>query len=728
MSLTLNGKQIKQNTLSLDRLSLNGYTVGDTLFGVSPNKALVNKEYVDQSLLGLTPKQSVLLATTPDDGNINLTVGGLLTIDGVLTGVGNRVLVKDQTNLAQNGVYIVGVGAWVRSPDFDGNPTALGEIQRGDYIFVSGGLSNIAIGFIVISNGSFLGNFGLEHEIGVNPIEFTSISAAISYIPGDGLLIDNGNINLSLTPNGGLEISSQQLRVNIVDALNLSPTSLFGDGIDYTSSILSVDLRPNSGLSFTLGKLGIANGSITDAFLNLGSDINEIDATTIPLDTFGTYLGTAGNIQEALEELELSIAGNILTGGSGIEVNGSSIDLGGVTVNGVVLTGGVTQSFQLLDYDSVILADSLGANVIILGDGFLTGVAGISSVTLSNKSLFTVGINTALNEGVMISSQSGGINLVGGTTSMKLGDHQINGTNAIDIRNTSSLGIELGVGTLNSGLTSNFFMTNNRFVVSFDSPDSGGIVYANDYSATATFRTIMDKAYIDATVNTIATTKQDTLVSGTNIKTINTESILGTGNITIVSSSPVNSSTLVAGISREATRVEILTRVAATSARLYVNPSTLLLGDFSDFTEAIRLPQITAIQRSTLTGLVKGSTIYNTTTNTEQIWNGTIWVEKLSNTLPENNMFVGNASNIATAIQSNNSIVREAQLVAGVFNLADVNITLNSYVFVTSTKVGIQTGLIRTLITNGNLLVYSANSLDQVMISDTVRFNLMIIY
>ena len=43
------------------------------------------------------------------------------------------------------------------------------------------------------------------------------------------------------------------------------------------------------------------------------------------------------------------------------------------------------------------------------------------------------------------------------------------------------------------------------------------------------------------------TTKQDTLVSGTNIKTINNTSILGSGNINITGSSPIGSITMFAG-------------------------------------------------------------------------------------------------------------------------------------------------------------------------------------
>jgi phage-related tail fiber protein len=41
-----------------------------------------------------------------------------VTIDGVLTST-SRVLVKNQTDPIENGVYLTGAGAWTRETDFD---------------------------------------------------------------------------------------------------------------------------------------------------------------------------------------------------------------------------------------------------------------------------------------------------------------------------------------------------------------------------------------------------------------------------------------------------------------------------------------------------------------------------------------------------------------------------------------------------------------------------------
>lgn len=57
-------------------------------------------------------KEPVRLATTA-----NITLSGLQTIDGVLLVAGDRVLVKDQANATQNGIYTASEGTWRRAPD-----------------------------------------------------------------------------------------------------------------------------------------------------------------------------------------------------------------------------------------------------------------------------------------------------------------------------------------------------------------------------------------------------------------------------------------------------------------------------------------------------------------------------------------------------------------------------------------------------------------------------------
>lgn len=49
----------------------------------------------------------------------NITLSGTPTIDGQFTADGDTILVKDQTNKAENGIYVISSGAWTRRSDLD---------------------------------------------------------------------------------------------------------------------------------------------------------------------------------------------------------------------------------------------------------------------------------------------------------------------------------------------------------------------------------------------------------------------------------------------------------------------------------------------------------------------------------------------------------------------------------------------------------------------------------
>lgn len=90
---------------------------------------------------------SVRVATTQ---NIP-TLSGLLTVDGVTVSVDDRVLVKNQINKAQNGIYVASASAWQRAADM--NDTA--DVLYGASVRVNAGTANAGKVFFV-ANTSFL--------------------------------------------------------------------------------------------------------------------------------------------------------------------------------------------------------------------------------------------------------------------------------------------------------------------------------------------------------------------------------------------------------------------------------------------------------------------------------------------------------------------------------------------------------------------------------------------
>lgn len=122
------------------RLQTNGVDIpetGEAALGIDSEGQVrtidltpIVEELVYQGLTGLTWKAPVQLATTG-----NITLEDEQTIDGVLANEYSSVLVKDQDNPEENGVYIVRSGAWVRRDDSD-DPykliAATYHVERGD--------------------------------------------------------------------------------------------------------------------------------------------------------------------------------------------------------------------------------------------------------------------------------------------------------------------------------------------------------------------------------------------------------------------------------------------------------------------------------------------------------------------------------------------------------------------------------------------------------------------
>lgn len=106
------------------------------------------KAAVDSAVQGLDPKESVKAASTA-----NLTLSGEQTVDGISLVAGDRILVKDQTTVADNGIYVVSASAWSRSGDMD----SWDEVP-GAFCFVEEGTVNADRGYVCTSDqGGTLG-------------------------------------------------------------------------------------------------------------------------------------------------------------------------------------------------------------------------------------------------------------------------------------------------------------------------------------------------------------------------------------------------------------------------------------------------------------------------------------------------------------------------------------------------------------------------------------------
>ena len=197
------------------------------------------KNYVDQAVAGLRTRIIAEAATT---ANINLTTDleNGYTLDGVTLVTGDRVLVKDQTDATENGLYIVvASGAASRDPEHD----TIAELSGG-MVVVNQGTAN--------DNKIFLCTTDSDATIGISNITYTQVTPA----------------------NVGTVTS-----VGVADA----GASEFTVGSSPVTSSGTITLAINSIADTKLGTIGTANKvSLTALNIDGGSDIGE-DLTTSDL-------------------------------------------------------------------------------------------------------------------------------------------------------------------------------------------------------------------------------------------------------------------------------------------------------------------------------------------------------------------------------------------------------------------------------------------------------------
>jgi hypothetical protein len=95
----------------------------------------------------------------------SITLAGLQTIGGVPVVENDRVLVKDQDDPKDNGIYSVSTGDWTRVPDFDGNRDAV----RGTLVLVRSASADGAIYELVTPNPVVFGTSEITFELREDP-------------------------------------------------------------------------------------------------------------------------------------------------------------------------------------------------------------------------------------------------------------------------------------------------------------------------------------------------------------------------------------------------------------------------------------------------------------------------------------------------------------------------------------------------------------------------------
>jgi len=289
------------------------------------------KLYVDTLVQGLKIHTAVACATTAD-----ITLSGEQTLDGILTST-NRVLVKDQTDASENGIYVSAAGAWSRAADMD---TSV-EVPQS-FVFVSGGTTLGSTGWActVDPDGFVLDTSNMPWA------QFSSTG----YVTASGGLTKTGN---DIAPDGNLE-----------DLNTVGPV----DGDDYFLA------------GTAAGALAWETGDTVRTSLGLAIGTNVLAEQTI------------GILNDNLVEVDITaVSGEI----AAWTANGITSFTDAEVM--AALSGGATADFamnaQKITGVKDPTADQDAATFKWVTDNFASGSAG-ANVALSN--LVDVALNTAL--------------------------------------------------------------------------------------------------------------------------------------------------------------------------------------------------------------------------------------------------------------------------------------------------------------------------------------------
>ena len=478
-------------------------TAGTVTTTPTTGNDLVNKTYVDTMVSsGLTYHAPVkyevpnttgnLTALYNQPGGAGVGVGATLTNngtkaafapDGPTASIGDRVLVYNQTNAFENGVYTVttvgtpdpGGTNWVltRATDADTyavkNPNGLGQ---GDAFFVTSGDTGAGETYELNTVGVI--------TFGTTALTFVQISSAQVYKAGTGLnLSPSTTFNISNVGTAGTYGSASSVPVFVTNAQG-QVTSVTPTAIAITGAAVSGNIAGQAG--------SVANALTAGTYLTSGGTFDGSAARTFAVDA--TDANTASKV------VARDASGNFSAGTITATLSGSATsattatNLAGGAANRIAYqTGSGTTSFavaptasnQVLNWNGsaftwsagTISGIPLGSNLSTLTFGtYLTGTSynGSSAVTLATNATnlntastivardasgnFTAGTITAALSGNATTSSSTSGNAATATalqTARTINGVSFNGTANITVADSTKL--PLAGGTMTGQLT-----------------------------------------------------------------------------------------------------------------------------------------------------------------------------------------------------------------------------------------------------------------------------------
>ena len=420
--LTITSSTIDSTTIGATTPSTGFFTNITTTTGqitTQPSGAtdIVNLLALQSYAAGISWKQPVACATTA-----NITLSGLQTIDTYTTLSGDRVIVKNQSTSANNGIYIASSGAWTRSTDADTWNELVSAIAFIEYGSQAGGAW-----FCTVTPGGTLG---------VTPVTWAQFTTSATYSAGTGLSLTGYTFSITNIGTAGTYGSASAVPVFVTNAQ--------GQVTSVTNTSIAIANTQVSGLG-TMSTQNANNVAIT------GGSIN---GTTIGASTASTITGTTITANSSF-----SGPGTGLTGtASGLSIGGSaaSATTAGSVTNSVTFNNSGTGAVSGTTFNGSV-AQTISYNTIGAPSTSGTGASGTWGISISgNAATVTNGVYTtgSYSNPSWITSILGSI--VSGAVASATSATNLSGGLAGSLPYQSGAGATtfLGIGSANYVLTS----------------------------------------------------------------------------------------------------------------------------------------------------------------------------------------------------------------------------------------------------------------------------------
>jgi hypothetical protein len=155
-----------------------------------------NKQYVDAAATGLTFKAACRVASA--GSNVNISAPGT-TIDGVTLNTNDRVLLKDQSDATQNGIYSYNGASSTMVRTVDANSGSL--LKSGTFVLITEGNLSADVGYVLSTTGTI--------TIGTTNLTFVAFSSGGgSVTAGNGINVTGSTVSVRTASSGRIAVGS----------------------------------------------------------------------------------------------------------------------------------------------------------------------------------------------------------------------------------------------------------------------------------------------------------------------------------------------------------------------------------------------------------------------------------------------------------------------------------------------------------------------------------------